>query len=147
MKVYVATTGEYSDYQIEAIFSTRKKAEEYANFHSVNGLRIEVWLMDVARPVKQVFVQMAKDGTVIRIIGPDMKDAIDGRGDNRIGFTSFYHLKLDGKEKTLGWWVETDSKKRAVKVVNEKRIQILAMGLWGNDKAVMEYTAEDTDWK
>lgn len=31
MKVYVVTYGEYSDYGIEAVFSTKEKAQEYIN--------------------------------------------------------------------------------------------------------------------
>lgn len=34
-KAYVVTAGEYSDYRIEGIFSSREKAEEYIN-HSTD---------------------------------------------------------------------------------------------------------------
>lgn len=50
-KVYVVTDGEYSDYHIEACFSTEKKAQEYIrNAKKVNGNYyypdIEEWELD-----------------------------------------------------------------------------------------------------
>ena len=34
MKVYVVTSGEWSDFHIDAMFSTRKKADNYVDFRS-----------------------------------------------------------------------------------------------------------------
>ena len=34
MKVYVVTSGEWSDFRIDAMFSTRKKADNYVDFRS-----------------------------------------------------------------------------------------------------------------
>lgn len=50
-KIYVVTDGEYSDYHIEACFSTKKKAQEYIkNAKKVNGSyydpNIEKWELD-----------------------------------------------------------------------------------------------------
>lgn len=50
-KIYVVTDGEYSDYHIEACFSTKKKAQEYIkNSKKVNGKYydpdIEEWELD-----------------------------------------------------------------------------------------------------
>lgn len=36
MKVYIVTQGQYSDYHIEQVFSTREKAQEYLD-HIGNG--------------------------------------------------------------------------------------------------------------
>lgn len=33
MKVFIVTEGEYSDYQIKAVFSTKEKAEKYIDTH------------------------------------------------------------------------------------------------------------------
>ena len=44
MKVYVVTSGTYSDYCIEAIFSDKKKAEVYSGIHSYN--EVEEWEVD-----------------------------------------------------------------------------------------------------
>ena len=53
-KVYVVTSGDYSDYEIDSIFSSREKAEEYIN-HSTNmGLNgIDEWVLDEKKPDKR----------------------------------------------------------------------------------------------
>ena len=52
-KVYVVTAGEYSDYRIEGVFSSREKAEEYIN-HSTNPdlNGIDEWVPDEKKPAK-----------------------------------------------------------------------------------------------
>lgn len=43
MKVYIVTGGEYSNYHIEAVFLTKKKAELYIPAHEVWDGRIETY--------------------------------------------------------------------------------------------------------
>lgn len=59
-KVYIVTEGDYSDYQIEACFTTKEKAEEYiknskkvknSNFYNPN---IEVWDLDLDTKIVNV---------------------------------------------------------------------------------------------
>lgn len=44
-KIYIVTSGEYSDYSIEAVFSTKNKAESYIQQHGT-GYRIEEYDLD-----------------------------------------------------------------------------------------------------
>lgn len=50
MRVYVVTSGEYSDYRIDAIFSTTEKAQEYVNMREITNenehYRINIWDVD-----------------------------------------------------------------------------------------------------
>lgn len=50
MQVYVVTSGEYSDYGIDAIFSTAEKAQEYVSMKEFTNeneyYRINVWDVD-----------------------------------------------------------------------------------------------------
>lgn len=50
MQVYVVTSGEYSDYRIDAIFSTAEKAQEYVNMREFTNedehYRINIWDVD-----------------------------------------------------------------------------------------------------
>lgn len=54
VKVYVVTTGEYSSYRIDQVFSTKKKAEDYVNrlkkvhgeAYAYNERCIEPWVLD-----------------------------------------------------------------------------------------------------
>lgn len=47
-KVYIVTDGDYSDYRIRAVFSTRKAAEEFVATRTVST-DIEEWGMDLPR--------------------------------------------------------------------------------------------------
>ena len=50
--VYIVTSGEYSDYSIHAVFSTREKAEEYIahNGDFSDSYKIEEYVMDGEQP-------------------------------------------------------------------------------------------------
>lgn len=43
MKVYIVTSGCYSDYSIDAVFTDRKKAEMYCAIHNEEDQDIEEW--------------------------------------------------------------------------------------------------------
>lgn len=45
MKVYIVTSGDYDDYQIDEVFSTKEKAEEYIECFG-DGCRIEEYNLD-----------------------------------------------------------------------------------------------------
>ena len=45
MKVYIVTSGDYDDYQIDEVFSTKGKAEEYIEYFG-DDYRIEEYNMD-----------------------------------------------------------------------------------------------------
>lgn len=59
-KVYVVTAGEYSDYGIEKIFSTREKAQEYIDIVSAPGRQdfndIQEWELDDFK-VSKLYIQ------------------------------------------------------------------------------------------
>ena len=44
-KIYIVTSGEYSDYRIDAVFSEKEKAEEYVQ-NNGSDYRIEVYNLD-----------------------------------------------------------------------------------------------------
>lgn len=48
MKLFVVTSGEYSDYGIDRIFLDEEKAKNYVKYHSrdFGGVRIEEWTTD-----------------------------------------------------------------------------------------------------
>ena len=45
MKVYIVTSGDYDDYSIDEVFSTKEKAEEYIEYFG-DGYHIEEYDMD-----------------------------------------------------------------------------------------------------
>ena len=96
MKIYVITSGCYSDYRIEAMFSTREKAQKYidaAKFDSwnddING--IVEWDVDSSstEPPKSVYVQgYFEDDELTRI---------DFNGDDNVQW-KFTKEIMDGVE-------------------------------------------------
>ena len=128
-KVYIVTEGNYSDYDIVAVFSTKKKAKEflkkYEEVYPYIDVRIEEYPVDV--PVEKCFgyvVVMKKNGDVVRT---------EKTYDTEFGFRGFHFLSGD-----LVWAVNTDDEKKAIKVVNEKRAIILAHNAWGDEERVRQ---------
>lgn len=124
-KVYIITSGDYSSYCIEAVFSTPKKAKEFVEWrgkddHLWQG-RIETHSLDVA---PEILVPL----TVRISQGGEVQEIFKGY-DAQTGFHCY------DSEGSLVWSVATTEEERAIKVVNEKRGQLIAMGVWGDNKA------------
>jgi len=126
------TDGSYSDYHIEAVFSTKALAEEYVRKN--DGGTIETYILDERKEIWYgLLVYMDKEGNSSYgdvLINPYLYET-------EFGFQGFDY------EGNLMWCVKSatateEDKKRAVKVANEKRMQILALGLWGDKKAIAE---------
>ena len=118
-EIYMVTRGQYSDYGICGVFSRREPAEGYAALFR-DG-RVESYPVDIAR--KHWFyteVTMTKEGKVLEIKTEGF--TLDGEPDS-----SPYHLFSDGNLNTR---VVTRSKRRAVKVTNERRAQLIALNQW-----------------
>ena len=129
-KVYVVTDGEYSDYHICAIFSTLPKAQAYREEFDYGDIEpIEVDDPEVGQGFFRV--EMARSGAVVHIDHEEGKEK-----------ACFYFSKLlpsEGSFTSLRCVVETDDKERAIKVVNEKRVQLIALGLWGKNLDAKTY--------
>lgn len=66
-KVYIVTAGEYSDYHIRKVFSSRARAQQYVDATDAN--KIEAWEVDDSTPREdwgawRVVID-AKDGSVL----------------------------------------------------------------------------------
>jgi len=120
-KVYVVTSGDYSDYEIDSIFSSREKAEEYIN-HSTNmGLNgIDEWVLDEKKPDKR-----EKIFSVISDF-----DEIDFHVSGR-----YYPIEYkDLMQYNSGWYggcnicfyIYTDTRERAIKIASERLRQVKA---------------------
>ncbi len=130
MNIYIVTSGCYSDYDIDAVFSTRELAQQYIGPEPQDesyGQRIEVYPLDIPIEKRTVTtVSMKYNGDVISI-----------HQQENMGTTGFEEF-WGPDYPILEWSVRTDEEERAVKVVNEKRMQILALNLWGNTEAVKQ---------
>lgn len=120
--VYIVSVRECDLYRILAAFSKKSRAEAYAELarlaidHTVD---VEEYTLDEPRGewVKTV-VRMSVNGDV-----QDVWLKLDGE-------TGFLYWDNYGN---LVWAVATVDEKRAIKGVNEKRIQLLANNMWGKE--------------
>lgn len=120
-KIYIVVGGEYSDYHIEAVFSTREKAEEYIQQHGTY-YRIEVLGVDeviVDKKNKIWEVSMRFDNFELDYCEPFENEYYALYKD------TFRYDTLRHYEK-IKQYIEADSMERAVKVASERMAQIKA---------------------
>jgi len=125
-KVYIVTSGCYSDYQINAVYSKEGDAEEYCR-RGGEDYGVETYILDEPIPDSYISVRMDIKGRMI-----DTSSSVGGSP----GLISF----INGirTAEYMRWMVRTDDIQRAVKVVNEKRTQILALNIWGDEEKIRE---------
>jgi hypothetical protein len=118
-KVFVVTTGEYSDYTIDRVFSTRKKALEYLDTKD-NEYRLEVFDLDepIERNTHVYEISFELDKKKVW----NVSIACDKRYKDMIHIGGPYF----NNRKTLDIYVESDSRKRALKIASERYGAIIA---------------------
>lgn len=120
-KVYIVTSGEYSEYTIEAVFSTRKKAEEYVDTHG-SEYKIEGFAID--EPVER------KES--IWTVSIDWKSGEVYSAQTEYGFYSENQVDtVRFVDRYVGEYVyfilKSDSMARAKKVASERFMQVKAL--------------------
>lgn len=136
-KIYLVTSGCYSDYSVDAVFSTRKLAEEFINAISDNSADIEEYELDpkIASKIKQGYsvwlVHMLKNGDV---------EYTNRRDNDLYNVTSISQYiwwrtqapayKGKGIPDLLVSTVWAKTEKQAIKITNEKRTEMIATGKW-----------------
>ena len=127
-KVFVVTSGEYSGYQIEAIFTTRFLAEKYLSACGLNDHNIEEWALDEwSARLEQGFCHYGVD---IWENGDLRCPATKEHSDND-GYSFPWFAKERGEKPFLRMFCWAKDEKHAVKITNEKRIQLIAENRWG----------------
>lgn len=122
-KAYVITSGDYSDYRIDGVFSSKEKAEDFIKMFKGHAMDIEEWDLDPLgqdyKGKKAYFVRMAKDGTTLRV---DIEDSSYG----------FTHCNRDGFsiDKDMFTHVIAKDVRHAVKIANERRTALIANNEW-----------------
>jgi hypothetical protein len=116
MKVYVLTSGEYSDYRVEGVFSTPEKAVAYADGVEDANLPPDEYEVDGAVPVAERWwrIYFDADGNITSIRNewrkPRHTESSSSAGPNHILVQLF-----------------ADTRERAIKVASERRAQYLAL--------------------
>lgn len=132
--VFVVTNGEYSDYRITGLYSTRELAEA-AVAHDTNtdnwygDSTIEEWFLDngptIPDSYKLFAIEMRKDGSVTR------SEEEDCQSPTFQAAKRFRHHNSPGD----AWVFRVVAKhlQHAIKIVNEKRVQYIASNDWPVD--------------
>ena len=125
-KAYIVTSGEYSDYSIEGVFSTQEKAEAYiaSKTWGYSQPLIEIFTVDhmVAKPGYSFYsLTMREDGSLVEIKSKPIPDDEPSQG-----------LCGIWAEKQYGLCVRRLAKSEAavIKVANEIRTQRIATLGW-----------------
>ena len=118
-KVFVVTSGEYSDYCIERVFSTRKKALEYLDTKD-DEYTLEVFDLDEPVERKTQLYEISFELDKKKVIDVDIYWDESYKDMIHIGGRYFRN------KKTLDIYVESDSRKRALKIASERYGAIIA---------------------
>ncbi len=122
-KIYIITSGEYSDYCIQAVFSTKKKAQEYRQQHGTD-FSIEIFDIDeeVKKEIKIWRVTMRFDNFKVF----ECTTGLWGNGwGSHMKDTFYYWLDWEGTEY-IRLYLEADCMDRAIKIASERIAQIKA---------------------
>ena len=127
--VWVIETGEYSDYRVEGVFSTKERAEAV---NAKVGGEVSEWPLDPAfnelKKGYSVFLgEMLRDGTVERCISWDYEVTPRMTIWRRSQAPAYVGKNVpDCLHGTV--WAKDST--HAIKIMNEKRTQMIAMGEW-----------------
>ena len=139
-KIYVVTTGEYSDFHIVAMFSTMKRAErsttKFEKHADYTGYDIQEYTLNpvpdkiYVENLNYYDVTMYKDGRIRGIIDESDPTYIEEEVWGSIRKPIFNVWDTNGEiAMRVHCWAK--SPEHAIKIVNEKRTQLIANGMWG----------------
>jgi hypothetical protein len=126
MNVYIVVQGSYSDFHIEAVFTDKVKAEWYLTLlnneygGTQDAASLEEWEADVLPEASWYKISMKKDGSLVEAV------PVSHVARAVVGFK----YTPDGHALHMVTYVKTDDEKRAIKVANERRAQLIATYKW-----------------
>lgn len=122
--VYILEDGEYSDYRVEAIFSTREKAEAYQRWRAAKTSDGEGKIVE--RNLDDGGEAFRKDYGVYRVYFKAMTGDINKILLNEAGAEEYFP---EGQSIPSGYCVSVIARdeKHAIKIANEKRLEFTAM--------------------
>ncbi len=137
--VYAVSSGTYSDYSVDAIFSTRERAQAFMHTFPVDGhndikeYELDPDYVDRVRSGQSVWrVFMLRDGTTERVERLDMSTYIALNTNEPHIWKRSEAPAYRGKNipDCLNARVWAKNEKHAIKIVNEYRTRMIAEGRW-----------------
>ena len=116
-KIYIVTSGEYSDYSIDAVFTTKEKAVEYVEQHGTD-YNIEKYNLDeeVEKKTQLWYIDFGVESGKLSEACPTSYD-INKVVDTCCIFDTFGYRK---NELYIRFYIDADSMDRAVKIARER---------------------------
>ena len=140
-RVYVVTSGEYSDFRIEGIFTTRKKAI-LAKALIIDSNDVEERVLDEATPpigrgLDLFTVRIKKDG-IHKVFkeGYITGDYISKANNKKC-------IPFNWDKSMMECYIWARDEQHARKIANERRAMILASGLWGKSNKEIRQLFEE----
>lgn len=140
--VWVVEKGQYSDYRVVGVYSTQENAQKVCELlnaehgpDAYDAASIAEWTLDPAidqlnQGMSMWHVHMLRDGTTEKVKQRDL-DSYDMQGSCSIWRRSTTPLYAGrGIPDVMSATVWATDEKHAVKIVNEKRAQMIATGEW-----------------
>lgn len=135
-KVFVVTTGGYSDYSITGVFTSSERAERYMatcsgdverEFNPLEEYELDDGIAEIDRGLKLFGVEMNKRGDVIKVMLGGYPSIVTAQVSwMKISWDGGRRIDLPTDEHTARMWVWADDQQHAIKVANERRILSLA---------------------
>lgn len=119
-KIYIVTIGEYSDYRIDRVFSTKELAKEYLDGKS-DDYRMEVYNIDEPMPKPETRLWRILLDAVTKEL-----HSVEYAHHSDVKDTVCMCTWCNGKKEGLMFYIESDSKARAVKIASERFGQVVA---------------------
>jgi len=118
-KIYLVSTGDYSEYRIEGVYSTKKKAlEAKKRYGSMND--IEEYVID----------EMPDCPNGLYLFEVVMDRWGNSCTSNHIDMRNIHYLWTWHDDNNIYFTLWAKDKKHAVKIANEHRAHIIALNLW-----------------
>lgn len=132
MNVYLVTSGQYSDYDIEGIFSTKEKAQEYIIYKlnkSTDGCSAGYFNDIEEIEVDNVYNFLIRDE--FKIWSGNMEFNGDIEEINSYEYTDpsdknlYRHNYIIHRDNSMSFNVKAKSQNHAIQIANQKRIELI----------------------
>ena len=128
--IYAVSTGEYSDYRVVALFTTEELAQKfidsfvnntYTEFNKIEEYILNPHIKDLAAGRKPYELRMNINGEIQNI----------EHSDTAFGFDGLAQVSFTYDKQWMNFRGFAKDENHAIKIANEKRVQIIAMNKWG----------------
>ena len=126
IKIFLVTTGDYSDYKVCGVYSTKEKADWAYKLYGGNGcadiaeFELDA-LPDTPPGMLKYSVIMNRDGVVKCVILHDVTDEPDREW-----------CPYESEEDQMNFFVFAKHETAAIKIANERRVRLIALNQWAS---------------